>query len=75
MALKREHGVKQIHAPCAVASNQEGDSFHFVEWIMVLIARVVFRELCITARLIEKVLGEEGQGVEWTVVRVGHLWW
>jgi hypothetical protein len=37
---------------------------------MVLIVRVMFPELCMTARSIEKVFGEEGQGVEWTVVRV-----
>jgi hypothetical protein len=42
---------------------------------MVLIARVVFLELHMTARSTEKVFVEEGQGVEWTVVRVGHLWW
>jgi hypothetical protein len=64
-----------VHAPCAVASNQEGDSVHFVVWIMVLIARVVFPRLYMAARSIEKVFVEEGQGVEWTVIRVGHLWW
>jgi hypothetical protein len=73
MALMRENGVKRILAPCAAAANQEGDSFHFVACIMVLIARIVFPELYTTARAIEKVFVEEGQGVDWTVVRVGHL--
>jgi hypothetical protein len=41
----------------------------------VFIARVVFSELYMTARSTEKVFGEEGYGVEWTVVRIGHLWW
>lgn len=73
MNLMREHGVKRILAPCAGAANQEGDSFHLVAWLMVLIARVVFPELYSTARSIEKVFVEEGSGVEWTVYRVGHL--
>jgi hypothetical protein len=73
MNLMREHGVKRILAPCAGAANQEGESFHFVAWILVLIARVVFPELYTTARSIERVFVEEGEGFEWTVVRVGHL--
>jgi hypothetical protein len=42
---------------------------------MVLIAMVVFPELYMAARSIEKIFGEEGQGVEWTVVIIGHLRW
>jgi hypothetical protein len=41
---------------------------------MVLIARVVFPELYMTARSTEKVFVEKGQGVEWTVIEIGHLW-
>jgi hypothetical protein len=69
----REYGIKRILAPCAAAANQEGDSFHLVAWILGVIARVVFPELWTTARSIERVFVEEGEGVEWTMFRVGHL--
>jgi hypothetical protein len=74
MNLIRGHNIKRILAPCAATANQEGDNFHLVAWILVVIARVVvFQDLWATARSIERVFVEEGEGVDWTVFRVGHL--
>jgi hypothetical protein len=71
--LMREHNVRRVWAPCAGSGQLPGDSFHPLSALLTLFARAVFPELYTTARSIENVFQEHGEGLEWTVFRVGRL--
>lgn len=69
----REHNVKRILAPAAATGHQPGDTFHLTASILTWTARNILPELYTSARAVEKVFQDEGEGLDWTVYRLGNL--
>ncbi|KAH8664529.1 hypothetical protein BX600DRAFT_498301 [Xylariales sp. PMI_506] len=71
--LMRENGVKRIWGTCASTCNQPGDQGNMTGSALIFIARTFFPELWTTARSVEQAFVKDGDGLEWTVFRVGRL--
>ncbi|KAH8896373.1 hypothetical protein GQ53DRAFT_15157 [Thozetella sp. PMI_491] len=73
LRLMREQGVRRVWGVCAGSALQPGDSFPLLASLLVRFARLVYPELNASARAIEQAFERGGQGLEWTVCRVGRM--